>query len=91
MSAGIGCPGEDRNLALEAAGRFEALLLGTLLRAGTRPIGGKALLDGGSAGRMYREMLFEELARKATLQGGFGLKQLIERSAGSDAASEETR
>ncbi len=69
-----------RPLSLEkAASEFEALLLGTLLKSGTQPIGGRSLLDGGSAGRMYRELLYQELARQATRDGAFGIGQLLER------------
>lgn len=73
----------------EAVRDFEALLLGTLLRAGTKPLAGRTLLDGGSAGRMYREMLLQELARQATRSGGFGLGRLLDGQLAAEASTEE--
>lgn len=69
----------DEDLA-EAARAFEGLLLGTIQRTAARPIGGEHLLDGGSAGRMAREMWLQELASLAVRNGGLGLAELFEAS-----------
>lgn len=63
----------------DAARQFEAFLVGQLLRTGSKPVAGETPLDGGSAGRMYREMFLEEVARLAALRGDFGLADEIER------------
>jgi Rod binding domain-containing protein len=78
-----------RNELREAARQFEAFLVGQLLRTGSEPIAGKTPLDGGSAGRMYRELFLEEVARLAASRGDFGLADEIERqwSASSGAGS----
>ena len=65
----------------EATREFEGLLVGTLLRLSSQPIAGEGLLDGGSAGRMYRELFFQEIARIAAQRDGFGLGALLEASA----------
>lgn len=65
----------------EAAREFEGFLVGALLRVGTRPVAGPTPLDGGSAGRMYREMLYQETARLAAARGDFGVASLLERQA----------
>ena len=62
----------------EAARAFEGLLLGTIQRTAARPLGGEHLLDGGSAGRMAREMWLQELASLAVRNGGLGLAELFE-------------
>ncbi len=56
-----------------AARSFEALLLERLLRPATQPAFGPSPLDGGSAGRLYREMFVSEVARLAAERGGLGL------------------
>jgi Rod binding domain-containing protein len=55
-----------------AVGEFEAYLIGELLRMATRS-SGDALLDGGSAGRTYRELFYQEIGRIAAERGGLGL------------------
>jgi Rod binding domain-containing protein len=61
-----------------AAREFESYLVGAMLRQGTRPLFGETPLDGGSAGRMYREQLLDEVARVATFGNGFGVGDLLE-------------
>lgn len=74
-----------------AAKEFEAMILTEMLKAGSKPVMGETLLDGGSAGRMAREQLYAQLAIEATRGGGLGLaKQLGESaSAGSVAKDDE--
>ena len=69
----------DTDLA-EAARAFEGLLLGSIQSTAARPLGGEHLLDGGSAGRMAREMWLQELASIAVRNGGLGLAELFETS-----------
>jgi Rod binding domain-containing protein len=59
------------------AREFEALLLAEMLRAGGRPIGGRSLLDGGSAGRMYRDLFLQEVAQRAAARGGVGIADAL--------------
>ena len=56
------------------AREFEALLVAEVWkRAAGQSLGASKLLSGGSSGRMYREMLVEEVVRRAVDDGGFGL------------------
>ena len=71
----------------EVAQEFEALLVGELTRQAGNPLPGTQPLDGGSAGRMYREQFFQEVSRLAAERGGFGIAEAIERQL-SSAASE---
>lgn len=62
----------------EAAHRFEALLLEQLLAPLTKPSEDvPAWVDGGSAGRMARELHVAELARIAADQGALGLESML--------------
>ena len=61
----------------QAAREFEGYLGGAMLRLGSKPLGGESLLDGGSAGRMYRELFYEEVARLAAQGTGFGIADLL--------------
>ena len=65
----------------EAAGAFEGLLLGAVLRHANRGLGGSGLLDGGPGGRMYRELFLDEVARLAAGRGALGLGRLVEEGA----------
>ncbi len=66
----------------EAGAEFESFLLGRILRQATQPIGGETLLDGGSAGRMYRELLYEEMSRVAAEQRSLGIAEMVARQMG---------
>ncbi|NNL67810.1 MAG: hypothetical protein HKP30_16295 [Myxococcales bacterium] len=56
------------------AREFEALLVAEVWkRAAGQSLGASKLLSGGSSGQMYREMLVEEVVRRAVDAGGFGL------------------
>ncbi len=56
-----------------AAKEFEAMILSEMMKAGSKPVMGETLLDGGSAGRMAREQLYSQLAIEATRGSGLGL------------------
>lgn len=60
-----------------AAREFEGLLLGNLQQSSAKPLFGEHPLDGGSAGRMYREMWLQELSRLTTVGGGLGLARML--------------
>lgn len=71
--------------AREAAHRFEALLLEQLLEPLTKS--GNEVpgwVDGGSAGRMARELHVAELARIAADRGVLGVEKLLVGAAGSE-------
>jgi Rod binding domain-containing protein len=57
----------------QAAQKFEALLLGELLKNAQRPAFGEAPLSGGSAGALYRDLFAEEIAARVSARGGLGL------------------
>jgi len=67
----------------EASTAFEEYLLGELMRQASQPLVRDSLLDGGSAGRMYRELLHQEFARIAASRGTFGLAKMIEQQSGA--------
>ena len=70
------------------AREFEALLLSQLARQLSQPLPGTRPLDGGSAGRMYREQFFQQVTRLAAERGGFGLAEALERQLGGAAPPE---
>lgn len=77
-----------------AARQFEGLLLQQMLRFAETPIAGPSLLDGGSAGRMYRSLFYEHVSEISARRGGFGIadllvQQLAEREAGSGSDQEK--
>lgn len=60
-----------------AARQFEGLLLQQMLRFAETPISGESLLDGGSAGRMYRSLFYEHVAEISSRRGGLGIADLL--------------
>lgn len=70
------------------AREFEALLLGELTRHAARPLPGTKPLGASSAGQLYREQFFQEVARRTAQQGGFGLAAVIERQLGGGEPAE---
>lgn len=76
FALGSHTPQREVGLA-EAASAFEGLMVGSIQRAAAKPMGGEHPLDGGSAGRMYREMWLQELSALATRDGIFGLEKLL--------------
>ncbi len=58
-----------------AAREFEGFLVGVLLSH--EPMVKDGLLGGGSAGRMYQELFYQEIARISAAGNGFGIAQLI--------------
>lgn len=78
----------DEKTALKS---FEAYIVGEMLqRAAPKDTGG--LFDGGQAGRMYRDHLYQEFARLIAEQGSFGLAQQLEGQLGvsEDIAAEDS-
>ena len=67
-----------------AAKEFEAMILGEMMKSGSKPVMGETLLDGGSAGRMAREQLYSQLALEATSKSGLGLARQLNRSSSED-------
>ncbi len=75
---------------LEAAvAEFEAYYIGELLRMANRSSQSTGLLDGGPAGRTYRELFFEEIGRLAARHGGLGLAESFESGEAGRAVQEE--
>ena len=64
----------DEKTALRA---FDAYFLGELLRR-SAPKNTSGLFDGGQAGRMYRDHLYQELARLIAEKGDFGIAGSLE-------------
>ncbi len=64
--------------ARSALGEFESYLISQMLREGAKPVTEEHPLDGGRAGRMYRELFFEEIGKLAARQSGFGLTDSLQ-------------
>ena len=60
---------------------FEALVFQQLLKQAAKPLGKGGALDRGPGARLYREMLFQELAGVAGRAGSLGLAELLEKQA----------
>lgn len=69
-----GVRGTDEKTALTA---FDAYFLGEMLKR-SAPQNPTGLLDGGQAGRMYQDHLYEELARIMAESGEFGIAESLE-------------
>lgn len=71
-----------------AVREFDAYFLAQILKS-AQAEGEEHMLDGGSAGRMYRDQFFDEMARFVAKQGGFGVteqvKQMMEDKAGESS------
>ena len=59
------------------AREFEALLLAELMKTASKPLPLSGILDGGSAGQLYREMFLDEVARISAARGGLGLADAV--------------
>ena len=62
----------------EALRVFDSYFLAMILKGGSQPLGGTDhLLDGGQAGRMYRDFFHQELARIVAERGNIGLAESL--------------
>lgn len=76
----------DERTALRS---FEAYMVGEMMRRAA-PKESEGVFDGGEAGRMYRDHLYQEYARLIAEQGAFGLAKELEGSLGlAPAPSDE--
>ncbi|HKK52459.1 MAG TPA: rod-binding protein [Myxococcota bacterium] len=75
--------GADEKKALQA---FEAYFVAEMLKRAS-PDEPTGLLDGGEAGRMYQDQLYEELARIIAEEGDFGIAESF-RGSLSESSSE---
>ncbi len=71
----------------KALQEFDAYFLAQILK-GAQPEGEESLLDGGSAGRMYRDYFYEEVARVLSEKGDFGVTKQLEDSVPASASEE---
>jgi len=67
------------------------MLLARVWKSASQSLGFSKLLDGGSAGRMYRELLIDEVARRAALGRGLGLAGEVSAQLSVQAEAERTR
>ncbi len=65
----------DEKTALQS---FEAYVIGEMLRRAVPEPSSEGLFDGGQAGRMYRDHLYQEYARMIAESGDFGLAEQLE-------------
>ena len=75
----------DAGASERVAREFEALLLGELWKSAARGLGFSSLMDGGPAGRMYRERFFQEAVRTAVESRPSALASAIQRQLAADA------
>ena len=81
---------------VEALREFDSYFLAQILK-GAQASSEEHLLDGGSAGRMYRDQFYQEVARVMAKQGGFGITEQLRDafpkapSRDSDAKPEEAK
>ena len=77
----------DEKTALKS---FEAYIVGEMLRrAAPSQTGG--LFDGGQAGRMYQDHLYQEFARMIAEDGRFGLAEQLEGQLGERGVADEEK
>jgi len=62
---------------------FDAYFLGEMLRQ-SRPTNTTGLFDGGQAGRMYQDHLYQEMARIIAEKGDFGMAASLKGTLGGD-------
>ncbi len=79
LGQGIG-PDPDEETALKA---FDAYFLGEMLRQ-SKPKNTTGLFDGGQAGRMYQDHLYQEMARLIAETGDFGLAASLKGTLGGN-------
>lgn len=75
----------DEKTALKS---FEAYIVGEMLRRAA-PRTEEGLFDGGQAGRMYQDHLYQEFARLIAEDGRFGLAAQLEGQLSEEAEEEE--
>ncbi|MDJ0866943.1 MAG: hypothetical protein QNK03_12595 [Myxococcota bacterium] len=75
------------SLAGTAKREFAALLLEQLARPAAEPVFGETPLDGGAAGRTYRQLFLAEVSRRAAARGELGIGSLLGESFGAEAAT----
>lgn len=80
-------PIDPRRVARE----FEALLLAEMMKTASAPLGISGVLDGGSAGRMYRELFLDEIARMTAARGGLGMADSLAERLQSETRDAEER
>ncbi len=68
---------ETKDDEIAALRKFDAQFLGQILK-GFHSDDQENLFDGGSAGRMYRDHFYEEIARMLAERGGLGLTEQLQ-------------
>ncbi len=78
----------DESVALR---EFDSYFLGEMLRIAAKPAQEEGFMDGGSAGRMYRDFFLQEIARIVAKHGDFGVAGQLtgELQVASDAGHEQ--
>ena len=74
----------DESTALKS---FDAYFVGEMLKR-SAPQNPTGLFDGGEAGRMYQEHLYQEIARMVAEKGDFGLASSLQGALSGKGASE---
>lgn len=74
--------------AEKATREFDAYFLSQFLKS-AGSASEEHMLDGGSAGRMYRDQFFDEIARILAEHGGMGVSQQLAAQLGKEASGGE--
>ena len=84
-------PGGDTPRTLrEATQEFESLFVAQMMREMRSTIPESGLLGAGSGQQIFREMLDQELSRRAAYSGNFGIGELLYRQLGGDESNENS-
>ncbi|MFT5694522.1 MAG: Rod binding domain-containing protein [Myxococcota bacterium] len=73
----------------KALQEFEAYFLAQILK-NSGAESQEHMFDGGSAGRMYRDQMFDEISRVLSAKGGLGLMEQMGDALSGKAKAEET-
>jgi peptidoglycan hydrolase FlgJ len=74
----------------EATQEFESLFVAQMMREMRSTIPESGLLGAGSGQQIFREMLDQELSRRAAYSGNFGIGELLYRQLGGDESNENS-
>jgi flagellar protein FlgJ len=92
--AGTACDTAPRDPGLpqtvrEAAQEFESLFIAQIMQTMRRTAPETGLVGAGGGGRLFREMLDQELSKEIAHSGGFGIAEILFRQLAPEGAGQE--
>jgi Rod binding domain-containing protein len=88
-TAGVPPTGSLPRTLREATQEFESLFIGQMMREMRSTVPESGLLGAGSGQQIFREMLDQELSRRAAYSGDFGIGELLYRQLGGDESPQK--